>query len=39
MVMEGVMEISYGKSIYLFEEGDSIYYDFIVFYYVYVYEG
>ena len=25
MVMEGVMEISYGKSTYLLEEGDSIY--------------
>ena len=27
MVMEGTMEISYGKNTYLLEEGDSIYYD------------
>ena len=26
MVMEGIMEISYGKNTYLLEEGDSIYY-------------
>ncbi len=30
MVMEGTMEISYGKNTYLLEEGDSIYYDSIV---------
>lgn len=29
MVMEGIMEISYGKNTYLLEEGDSIYYDSI----------
>ena len=27
MVIEGIMEISYGKNTYLLEEGDSIYYD------------
>lgn len=39
MVMEGVMEISYGKSTYLLEEGDSIYYDSIVPHHVHAYEG
>ena len=34
MVMEGVMEISYGKNTYLLEEGDSIYYDSIVAHHV-----
>ena len=39
MVMEGVMEISYGKHTYLLEEGDSIYYDSIVPHHVHAYEG
>lgn len=39
MVMEGVMEISYGENIYLLEEGDSIYYDSIVPHHVHAYEG
>ena len=39
MVMEGVMEISYGKNTYLLEEGDSIYYDSIVPHHVHAYEG
>ena len=39
MVMEGTMEISYGKNTYLLEEGDSIYYDSIVPHHVHAYEG
>lgn len=39
MVMEGIMEISYGKQTYLLEEGDSIYYDSIVPHHVHAYEG
>lgn len=39
MVMEGIMEISYGKNSYLLEEGDSIYYDSIVPHHVHAYEG
>ena len=39
MVMEGVMEISYGKHSYLLEEGDSIYYDSIVPHHVHAFEG
>lgn len=39
MVMEGVMEISYGKNTYILEEGDSIYYDSIVPHHVHAYEG
>ncbi len=39
IVMEGIMEISYGKSTYLLEEGDSIYYDSIVPHHVHAYEG
>lgn len=39
MVLEGVMEISYGNKTYLLEEGDSIYYDSIVPHHVHAYEG
>lgn len=39
MVMEGVMEISYGKNTYVLEEGDSIYYDSIVPHHVHAFEG
>lgn len=39
MVMEGVMEISYGKNKYILEEGDSIYYDSIVPHHVHAFEG
>lgn len=39
MVMEGTMEISYGKHKYLLEEGDSIYYDSIVPHHVHAFEG
>ena len=39
IVMEGIMEISYGKATYLLEEGDSIYYDSIVPHHVHAYEG
>ncbi|MDR0744969.1 MAG: XRE family transcriptional regulator [Mediterranea sp.] len=39
MVMEGTMEISYGKNKYILEEGDSIYYDSIVPHHVHAFEG
>ncbi|EJW96552.1 XRE family transcriptional regulator [gut metagenome] len=39
MVMNGTMEISYGKNTYLLEEGDSIYYDSIVPHHVHAYQG
>ncbi len=39
MVMEGTMEISYGTTTYLLEEGDSIYYDSIVPHHVHAFEG
>lgn len=39
MVLEGVMEISYGKNSYILEKGDSIYYDSIVPHHVHAYEG
>lgn len=38
-VLQGRMEISYGKHIYLLDEGDSIYYDSIVPHHVHGYEG
>ncbi|MBO4985608.1 MAG: helix-turn-helix transcriptional regulator [Bacteroides sp.] len=39
LVMQGVMEICYGKHTYLLEEGDSIYYDSIVPHHVHAYKG
>lgn len=39
MVMQGTMEICYGKHTYLLEEGDSIYYDSIVPHHVHAYQG
>jgi len=39
MVMEGTLEISYGKYTYILEEGDSIYYDSIVPHHVNAFEG
>ena len=39
MVLEGTMEISYGKNSYLLEEGDTIYYDSIVPHHVHGYKG
>jgi transcriptional regulator with XRE-family HTH domain len=39
MVIEGTMEISYGKQNYLLEEGDCIYYDSIVPHHVHAFEG
>lgn len=33
-VLEGIVEINYGKTIYILEEGDSIYYDSIVAHHV-----
>ncbi len=38
-VLQGRMEISYGKHVYLLDEGDSIYYDSIVPHHVHGYEG
>ena len=38
-VMEGVMEVCYGKNTYLLEAGDSIYYDSIVPHHVHGYRG
>lgn len=38
-VMEGAVEISYGKKNYLIESGDSIYYDSIVPHHVHGYNG
>lgn len=39
LVLEGVMEVCYGKNTYLLEEGDSIYYDSIVPHHVHGYKG
>ena len=39
MVMQGDMEISYGKDTYLLHEGDSIYYDSVVPHHVHGYKG
>lgn len=39
MVLEGTMEISYGKHTYLLKEGDTIYYDSIVPHHVHAYQG
>ena len=38
-VMEGAVEISYGKNNYVIEAGDSIYYDSIVPHHVHGYQG
>ena len=38
-VMEGIMEVCYGKNTYLLEAGDSIYYDSIVPHHVHGYQG
>ena len=38
-VLEGRMEVCYGKHTYLLEPGDSIYYDSIVPHHVHGYEG
>ena len=39
LVLEGTMEVCYGKNTYLLEEGDSIYYDSIVPHHVHGYKG
>ena len=39
MVMQGTMEICYGKNTYLLEEGDSSYYDSIVPHHVHADQG
>jgi transcriptional regulator with XRE-family HTH domain len=36
-VLEGIVEINYGKATYILEEGDSIYYDSIVAHHVHAY--
>lgn len=38
-VIEGIIEINYGKETYILEEGDSIYYDSIVAHHVHAYQG
>lgn len=38
-VLEGIVEINYGKESYVLEEGDSIYYDSIVAHHVHAYNG
>jgi transcriptional regulator with XRE-family HTH domain len=38
-VLEGIVEINYGKNTYILEEGDSIYYDSIVAHHVHAYNG
>jgi quercetin dioxygenase-like cupin family protein len=38
-VLEGIVEINYGKHTYVLEEGDSIYYDSIVAHHVHAYNG
>jgi transcriptional regulator with XRE-family HTH domain len=38
-VLEGIVEINYGKHTYILEEGDSIYYDSIVAHHVHAYNG
>ncbi len=39
IIMQGVMEINYGKYTYVLEEGDSIYYDSIVPHHVHAFQG
>lgn len=39
IVMQGIMEISYGDTAYILEEGDSIYYDSIIPHHVHAFEG
>jgi transcriptional regulator with XRE-family HTH domain len=38
-VLNGIVEINYGKNTYILEEGDSIYYDSIVAHHVHAYNG
>ena len=38
-VMEGTMEVAYGKNTYVLEPGDSIYYDSIVPHHVHAFQG
>jgi transcriptional regulator with XRE-family HTH domain len=38
-VLEGVVEINYGKQTFVLEDGDSIYYDSIVAHHVHAYDG
>lgn len=37
--LEGVLEISYGREVYILEEGDSIYYDSIIAHHVHAADG
>ncbi len=38
-VLQGIVEINYGKNVYILEEGDSIYYDSIVAHHVHAANG
>lgn len=38
-VLDGIVEINYGKEVYILEEGDSIYYDSIVAHHVHAGNG
>lgn len=38
-VLNGIVEINYGKDVYVLEEGDSIYYDSIVAHHVHAGNG
>lgn len=39
MVMQGTLEVNYGKHTYILEEGDTIYYDSIVPHHVHAFQG
>lgn len=39
MVLNGILEINYGKYTYILEQGDTIYYDSIVPHHVHAYQG
>ena len=39
MVLKGTVEISYGKNLYVLDEGDTIYYDSIVPHHVHAFQG
>jgi mannose-6-phosphate isomerase-like protein (cupin superfamily) len=38
-ILEGTMELVYGKSTYLLEVGDSVYYDSIIPHHIHGYQG
>ena len=39
MVLEGTVEINYGKNTYRLEKGDTIYYDSIIPHHVHAFQG